>query len=65
MDTWCRPVRTKSGLTVYGGAARNVRISASGGMDKIIMKAAIRAAEDVLQMADDAIRKNLRIRRVK
>lgn len=65
MDTWCKPVRAKSGLTVYGGAARNVRIAAGGGMNEIIMKSAIRAAEDALQMTNDAIHRNLRIKRVK
>jgi hypothetical protein len=29
-DSWCRPVKVKSGFMVYGGAARNVRIAASG-----------------------------------
>ncbi len=35
-DSWCRPVLTPKGHTVSGGAARNVRIAALGGMDEIV-----------------------------
>lgn len=65
MDTWCKPMRAKNGLMVYGGAARNVRIAARGGMNNIIMEMAIRATEDAFKMANDAANRNWRIRRVK
>lgn len=35
-DSWCQLVRAPSGTWVSGGAARNVRIAASGGMNAII-----------------------------
>jgi hypothetical protein len=38
-DSWCRLVEAKSGKWVSGGAARNVRISAAGGMDDILEEA--------------------------
>ncbi len=38
-DSWCKKVRAKSGSVVSGGAARNVRIAARGGMDEIIADA--------------------------
>lgn len=34
-DSWCKPVLAKTGSVVSGGAARNVRIAAAGGMDEI------------------------------
>ena len=37
-DSWCNPLHRKNKPSLYGGAARNVRISKSGGMDKIIEK---------------------------
>lgn len=43
-DSWCKQVIAKSGSMVSGGAARNVRIAASGGMDKIVETVATRAA---------------------
>lgn len=56
MDSWCRPVRAKSGVVVSGGAARNVRIAAAGGMDDIIEDVAKRAAREALERADQAVR---------
>ena len=45
IDSWCRKVHLKNGTVVSGGAARNVRIAARGGMDEIIADA-IRYAFD-------------------
>jgi hypothetical protein len=55
-DTWCRPVMTDSGIRVSGGAARNVRIKASGGMDRIIDTVAREAAQNALARAELAVR---------
>lgn len=55
-DSWCRPVRAPSGLVVSGGAARNVRIAARGGMDTIIEKVASDAVRAALEEADEAVR---------
>lgn len=35
-DSWCKKVRASTGNIVSGGAARNVRIAAAGGMDEIL-----------------------------
>lgn len=59
-DSWCRPVRAKSGAVVSGGAARNVRIAASGGMDTIVEDVASRAARDAFERAEVAIRNQRR-----
>ena len=56
IDSWCKPVLAKSGSVVSGGAARNVRIAASGGMDKIVENVATRAARDALERAEVAVR---------
>lgn len=50
-DSWCKPTPTANGKLVYGGAARNVRIAASGGMDQIIQD----VARDALARADAAV----------
>lgn len=64
-DSWCNPIRSKHGTVVSGGAARNVRIAASGGMDKIIVDVAKEAASSALERADLAARKgNLRLVKV-
>lgn len=57
MDSWCRPIRAKSGARVSGGAARNVRIAAAGGMDEIVEEVARNAASEALARADRAIRR--------
>lgn len=56
-DTWCKPIKSKHGNFVSGGAARNVRIAASGGMDNIIEEVAKEAAASALDRADRAVRK--------
>lgn len=56
-DSWCKPIKSKHGNFVSGGAARNVRIAASGGMDQIIEEAAKEAAASALDRADRAVRK--------
>ncbi|NGZ69084.1 hypothetical protein G6Z92_19475 [Vibrio aestuarianus subsp. cardii] len=38
-DKWCMPLKRKGKPTISGGAARNVRIAESGGMDNIISNA--------------------------
>jgi len=50
-DSWCSPVRTQKGKFVSGGAARNVRIAASGGMDEIVAD----VVRDTLARADVAV----------
>lgn len=59
-DSWCKPVLAKSGVVVSGGAARNVRIAASGGMDTIVEQVASSAARDALERAEAAIRNQRR-----
>ncbi len=51
-DSWCGPVMAKTGNVVSGGAARNVRIAARGGMDVIVAD----VVRDTLARADDAVR---------
>lgn len=38
-DKWCKPLKRKGKPTISGGAARNVRIAESGGMDNIVSNA--------------------------
>lgn len=52
MNSWCKPVPAKTGNVVSGGAARNVRISDAGGMDRIIDQVAHSAARQALELAD-------------
>ncbi|WP_031598874.1 hypothetical protein [Ferrovum myxofaciens] len=56
VDAWCRPVRAKTGQLVFGGAARNVRIAAAGGMDAIVLRIAKNAAREAFEQADEAVR---------
>lgn len=56
-DSWCTPIRAKTGAIVSGGAARNVRIAAAGGMDEIVEDVARNAAREALDRAEAAIRK--------
>lgn len=51
-DSWCQPAISKHGVPVSGGAARNVRIAALGGMDKILQAVAYDAAQAALVRAD-------------
>ena len=55
-DPWCAPVMASNGNRVSGGAARNVRIAASGGMNRIIDSVAREAAESALQRANMSVR---------
>jgi hypothetical protein len=41
-DTWCEPILV-DGHWVYGGAARNVRLSEVGGMDAALKEMWMRA----------------------
>lgn len=57
-DSWCKPVLAQTGNRVSGGAARNVRIAAMGGMDEIIAD----VVKSTLDRADNAVRRtNLRV----
>lgn len=38
-DKWCMPLKREGKPTISGGAARNVRIAESGGMDSIVASA--------------------------
>lgn len=51
-DSWCNPIQARTGKRVSGGAARNVRISACGGMDAIVED----VARKTLEQADAAVR---------
>jgi len=35
-DPWCDSIRSRHGNVVSGGAARNIRIAAMGGMSEIV-----------------------------
>lgn len=59
-DTWCKSVLAKTGSIVSGGAARNVRIAAAGGMDEIVESVARSAARDAFDRADIAVRNGRR-----
>lgn len=61
-DSWCKPIFSKNGTRVSGGAARNVRIAASGGMDRIIDDVAREAAAAAIERANRAARRaNIRM----
>lgn len=47
-DSWCKPVLSRHGNLVSGGAARAVRIADLGGMDEIVE----RVARDTLAAAN-------------
>lgn len=64
MDSWCSPVRAKTGVVVSGGAARNVRISDAGGMDKIIEDVARDAARRALERFNEMTRQRPKLRLV-
>ncbi|WP_318517641.1 hypothetical protein [Photobacterium leiognathi] len=38
-DSWCMPLKRNGKPTISGGAARNVRIAESGGIDSIVANA--------------------------
>lgn len=52
-DSWCQKLVLK-GISLYGGAARNVRIARAGGMDNIISD----AVKYALERADAVVHKN-------
>ena len=61
-DSWCKPIHSKNGFVVSGGAARNVRIATAGGMDTIVEEVAKEAAKAALDRANIAVRKaNIRL----
>ncbi|MEN9450159.1 MAG: hypothetical protein RJA83_773 [Pseudomonadota bacterium] len=51
-DSWCSPLHRENQPPLYGGAARNVRVARSGGMDVIINRAGRRAAKEALEEAN-------------
>ena len=55
-DSWCRPVISRHGNRVSGGAARAVRIADLGGMDEIVEG----VARDTLARADEVASKRSR-----
>ncbi len=65
MDSWCRPVKSRTGKQCSGGAARQVRIAAwVDGMDDIIKEVSENAIINALEMADKRVSKR-NIRRIK
>lgn len=50
MDSWCKKIPFR-GKTISGGAARNVLLSRSGGMDKILEDVVSDALERALLAA--------------
>jgi hypothetical protein len=52
-DNWCTPLYREDKQPLFGGAARNVRIAASGGMEEIIKNVSEQAARTALQKAND------------
>ncbi len=63
-DSWCSPLEDLSGRFLFGGAARNVRIARSGGMDKIIDEVAREAAANAYKRAEAAVEANNVISRI-
>lgn len=55
-DSWCRPVLSRHGNLVSGGAARNIRIAEMGGMDEIVEF----VARNTLELANAAVLKRNR-----
>lgn len=60
-DTWCKPFTSSNGTRVTGAAAREGRIAAQGGMDRITSKREMRGyrsgyeacREDLTERFDD------------
>ena len=59
-DSWCKPIKSKHGNFVSGGAARNVRIASAGGMDSIVEDVAREAAQSALERANAMTRERQR-----
>jgi hypothetical protein len=55
-DSWCSAIFI-NGQKLSGGAARNVRIAAAGGMDEIIERAARKASREAVEEASRAARR--------
>lgn len=53
-DSWCAQIE-HNGKSLSGGAARNVLISKSGGMDQILQRVAFEAATNELAAARMAV----------
>ena len=52
-DSWTAPLKRSGKKTISGGAARNVRISNSGGMDAIITDSVRYALNRANQQSND------------
>lgn len=52
-DSWCEPF-WDGNQWLYGGAARNARLSAGGGMEKIIKEVATNAAAMAINAVNQA-----------
>lgn len=66
-DSWCAKVVSKNGTEVSGGAARNVRIAALGGMDCIVEDVArdtLARAEAVIAAERNGLKKKPHLRLV-
>ncbi len=50
-DSFCKPL-FHNGKTIYGGAARNVRIKRAGGLENMINKACRNACLDLLEQIE-------------
>lgn len=50
-DSWCRPIKSRNGNIVSGGAARNIRIAGMGGMENIVEE----VARSTLKLAHAAV----------
>lgn len=59
-DNWCSPL-IYQGKTIFGGAARNVRIARRGGMDNILKKVVAAALEEANEAVAAANRASWRI----
>lgn len=64
-DKWCKKLKLENGKSISGGAARNVRIAAAGGMDNILYEVAHEAATLALHRADEILNPPKKMRLVK
>lgn len=55
-DSWCTALYRRNEKPLYGGAARNYRISKSGGMDAIVQSVVIDALEKANSLAFDSVK---------
>lgn len=58
-DSWCRPLHRRGNTTLYGGAARNFRISCFGWHGHYFARFAQNAAREALESADIPVGSNI------